>query len=150
MIRKYAQKDLPECAGLLVAAYNNEQWKGRWSFQDACSCLLEFVGEPRFVGYVLEADGKIAAAAFAKERTCDNGSELFVEDFFVDPAFQRKGFGTALLGALEDHVRENGLEGITLLTNRFLPSSDFYRKHGFSEAGHVQFLYKVLPKPEGR
>lgn len=144
MIRNYAQKDLPECAELLLAAYNNDLWKARWEFGAACSCLLEFVGEPRFVGYVLEEEGKIRAAAFAKERTCDNGSELFVEDFFVAPAFQRMGFGTALLGALEDHVRKHALEGITLLTNRFLPSSDFYRKHGFTEAAHVQFLYKVL------
>lgn len=144
MIRKYAQKDLPECAELLMAAYHNELWKARWEFGAACSCLLEFVGEPRFMGFVLETEGKIRAAAFAKERTCDNGSELFVEDFFVDPAFQGKGLGTALLGVLEDHVRDNGLQGITLLTNRFLPSSDFYRKHGFTEAAHVQFLYKVL------
>jgi aminoglycoside 6'-N-acetyltransferase I len=35
------------------------------------------------------------------------------------------------------------LAGVTLLTNRFYPAMDFYKKNGFEEAGHVVFLYKV-------
>ena len=89
----------------------------------------------------------MAAAMFCREKVWWNNSELVMDELFVRPDCQRKGFGTALLEKAEEYVIEKGLAGITLATNRYAPAPAFYRKNGFSEYRHVLYMGKeVQPK----
>lgn len=58
---------------------------------------------------------------------------------FVSPEQQRKGYVTAL-----GYIKEKGLAGFTLNTNRYTPAPIFYRKNGFCDGEHVLFMYKVI------
>lgn len=44
--------------------------------------------------------------------------ELELENVAVDPGWQGRGYGRALIAFAEDHARELGLESVTLYTTR--------------------------------
>ncbi len=59
-------------------------------------------------------------------------------------SFEKAKEYSALLNAVECYIKEKGLAGFTLLTNRYTPAPDFYQKNGFSVGEHVLFMYKVV------
>lgn len=142
-VEKLDTRHLDECVALLIDTYNRPPWDYHWSPEVARRYLEEFTATPRSVGFVIREDGRIVAAAFCHERTWWTDEELFVDELFVESARQGRGLGTALLRHLEGYARERKLAGITLLTHRNMPAAGFYGANGFSEAGHVVFLYKL-------
>ena len=149
MIRKMEASDIPDCADILCGVYNNELWQCRWDRGTAIRYLTDFYRSEKFAGYVLEHDGRIAAAMFCREKVWWNNSELVIEEMFVRPECQRQGFGTALLHKAEEYVIDRGLAGITLATNRCVPAPAFYKKNGFAEYRHVLYMGKaVQPNPD--
>ena len=143
MIRKITMEDIPECATLMMSVYNNETWQCCWPFGRAADYLSEYLLAKKFVGYVLIEDSILLGAIFCHEKIWWNNNELFVDEMFVLPRMQRKGYGTQLIKAAENYIAENHLAGFTLATNRFSPAPDFYQKNGFSNADHVLFMYKI-------
>ena len=50
-IREMRREDIPACAGILCAVYNNELWMCRWKEETAVEYLTDFVENRKFVGY---------------------------------------------------------------------------------------------------
>jgi aminoglycoside 6'-N-acetyltransferase I len=124
--------------------YNNELWQCRWDAKTAEEYLTDFYDHKKFVGYVIEEEGRIIGALFAHEKVWWNNSEVFIEEMFIDPEYQRKGLGTKLLDEAEKYVRTNHLAGITLSTNKYAPAPTFYKKNGFVDCEHVLFMGRVM------
>lgn len=143
-IRALRGEDLASCAEILCSVYNNEMWQCRWSREKAIEYLIDFYNMNKFVGYVLEEDGIINAALLGHEKVWWNNSEVFVEEMFVRPELQRRGYGTLLLQRLEEYINEKGLAGITLSTNKYAPAPLFYRKNGFVDCEHVLYMCKEM------
>ncbi|SPO07092.1 uncharacterized protein DNG_09786 [Cephalotrichum gorgonifer] len=56
---------------------------------------------------------------------------------YVDPALRRTGLASRMFAALEETVRQRGIERFYLHTHPFLPGAvNFWERHGFSTA-HV-------------
>ncbi|MGN0586790.1 MAG: GNAT family N-acetyltransferase [Oscillospiraceae bacterium] len=143
-IRKMEREDIAPCADILCRVYNNELWQCRWTKDTAAEYLTDFYDMTKFVGYVLTDGGDIIDGIFAHEKVWWNNSEVFVEEMFVKPESQRKGYGSKLLEAVESYVRKKGLAGITLSTNRYAPAPLFYKKNGFANCEHVLFMAKEI------
>lgn len=143
-IRKMEQMDIASCADILCSVYNNELWQCRWNREVATEYLTDFYDMKKFVGYVMEENGEVCGAIFAHEKVWWNNSEVFVEEMFIQPQLQRKGYGTMLLEKVGEYVKEKGFAGITLSTNKYAPAPKFYRKNGFADSEHVLFMYKEL------
>ncbi len=144
MIRTLTNADIPACAEILCAVYNNELWQCRWTSKTARAYLEDYVRAEKFVGYIAEEQGRVAGALFAHEKIWWNNSELFIDEMFVLPEMQRNGLGSRLIGAASDHVKQRGLAGLTLSTNRYAPAPAFYRKNGFVDCEHILFMCKEL------
>lgn len=143
-VREMKSGDIAACADILCSVYNNDLWQNRWERSAAIEYLTDFFCAPKFLGYVAEEKGTILGAIFAREKVWWSGSEVYVEELFVSPAHQGKGCGARLLGQAERYVREKGLAGMTLTTNRNVPARQFYQKQGFTECSHVVFLCKEM------
>ena len=143
-IRPMMQADIPACADILCRVYNNDLWQCQWEKTTAIEYLSDFFHMSKFVGYVAEEDDAVIGGLFAHEKVWWNNSEVFIEEMFIRPDKQGKGYGSMLLGQVEAYVREKGLAGITLSTNRYAPAPNFYRKNGFSDCGHVLFMAKEI------
>src|SRR5262245_1716139 len=61
---------------------------------------------------------------------------LFVQYFWIDEKFRRKGFGTRLLGAAEDEARKRGAKNVYLDTFSF-QAQPFYEKLGYRAFGRL-------------
>ena len=128
----------------LCSVYNNELWQCIWTKQTAAEYLTDFFEMKKFLGYVLEDGNAIMGGIFAHEKVWWNNSEIFVEEMFIKPEQQRKGYGSMLIGQIEKYVTEKGLAGITLSTNKYAPAPAFYRKNGFADCEHVLFMAKEM------
>ena len=142
--RKMQQEDIATCADIMCSVYNNEMWQCRWSRETAIEYLTDFFNMGKFVGYVMGDGQEIVGGIFAHEKVWWNNSEVFVEEMFVKPQLQRNGYGSLLLGKVEEYVKEKGLAGITLSTNKYAPAPCFYRKNGFVDCEHVLFMAKEI------
>ena len=136
--------DLAACAGILCSVYNNDLWQCHWSPERAEEYLTDLFEMKKFVGYTALDGPVVIGGLFAREKVWWNNSEVFVEEMFVRPDDQRQGCGGLLLARDEVHVRQKGLAGITLSTNRYAAAPAFYRKHGFADCGHVLFMAREL------
>ena len=143
-IRPLTLADVPACAGILCTVYNNDLWQCRWTQATAEAYLTDHLQHRAFVGFVAEAEDHVIGAIFAHEKIWWNNSEVFIEEMFVQPDRQGQGVGSALMHAAEDYVRLHGLAGLTLSTNRFAPAAGFYRRHGFTDCGHVLFMAREM------
>lgn len=144
MIRKMQKNDIPSCGEILCSVYNNELWQCRWTLETACAYLEDYFNANKFTGFVTEENGKPIGAMFAHEKIWWNNSELFIDEMFILPGYQRKGYGSELIKAAEEYVSEHKLAGMTLSTNRYAPAPDFYRKNGFTDCEHILFMCKEV------
>lgn len=143
-IRLLETNHIQGCAELLMQAYNSAPWDDQWSKETAERYLNEFATNPRFVGFIMLENNRIIGAAFCHEKTWWTNDELYVDEFYISPDFQRKGYGNILLQHLERYIKEKKLAGFTLLTNKYMPAVKFYDKNGFTKAEHVLFMYKEV------
>lgn len=144
MIRKMKRADIPFCADILCKVYNNELWQCRWTAETACAYLEDYFDEKKFVGFIIEEDNVVIGAMFTHEKIWWNNSELFIDEMFIIPDMQRKGYGKMLIKAAENYVSEHKLAGFTLSTNKYAPALDFYKKNGFSVCEHILFMCKEV------
>lgn len=144
MIRKMEMKDIDACADILCSVYNNELWQCRWTVDTAKAYLTDYFKTEKFVGFIIENNNNICGAIFCHEKIWWNNSEIFIDEMFIKPQIQNKGYGTQLIKAVEGYVKEHNLAGITLSTNRYTPAPKFYKKNGFCCAEHVMFMYKEI------
>lgn len=144
LIRKMTNTDLKACAEILCAVYNNEMWQCRWALDTAIDYLRDYYDEKKFVGFILEIDEEVCGAIFCHEKIWWNNSELFIDEMFIKPSLQRKGYGSALLKEAEKYIAEHKLAGFTLSTNRYAPAPQFYKKNGFVDCEHVLFMAKEV------
>lgn len=144
MIRKMQKNDIPACAEILCAVYNNEMWQCRWTKETGTAYLEDYFDVKKFIGFILEEDEKIIGAMFAHEKIWWNNSELYIDEMFVSPEKQRGGYGSMLINSAEEYVKEHGLAGLTLCTNKYAPAPNFYRKNGFEDNEIIMFMYKEI------
>ena len=137
-------EDIPACANILQNVYNNEMWQCHWTIEKAIEYLTDFFELKKFVGYVLEEKGEIRGALFEHEKVCWNNNEVFIDEMFVKPDLQRKGYGSKLIATVEAYIKEKGLAGLTLETNKYAPAPLFYKKNGFAENEYVILMYKEM------
>ena len=143
-VREMKQEDLQACAQILCRVYNNELWMCRWEQETAVSYLADFFEMKKFVGFVLCDEQQVIGAILAHEKIWWNNSEIFVEEMFITPERQRQGLGSLLLQRMEAYIREKGLAGMTLSTNKYAPAPKFYEKNGFFACEHIMFMAKEL------
>ncbi len=143
-IKTIAPDNIRDCAQLMLKTYNCAPWNDNWTIEAAEKYLSEFFETPRFTGFILVHNDKVVGAIFCHEQTWWTQDELYIDEFFISPDHQNKGFGKALLEHIEQYSKERELSGITLLTSRNVPASEFYKKNGFQELKHIAFMFKKV------
>jgi GNAT superfamily N-acetyltransferase len=72
------------------------------------------------------------------------GIEYYIDEFFIHPAFQGKGFGKKFMTEIEKYCLNDGLNAIILNTQKGYKSETFYKNNGFSEQNGLIILSKDL------
>jgi GNAT superfamily N-acetyltransferase len=106
--------------------------------------------------FVAEADGKlVACGGWSKRRTLFGGDAGSGRDageldpatdaakiraFFVDPAYARRGLGSAILERCEAEAKACGFRRFEMMAT--LPGARLYSRHGYSGTERVQYEMK--------
>lgn len=90
------------------------------------AAFLSFTSQHWLTISVIEEDGIIAGWA-ARERLDET-----VTDFWIDPLWQSRGLGTALLASLEADIRHQGFDTARLETHARNEAIAFFEKHGYT------------------
>ncbi len=138
------QNDIPECAEAFMAAYNSMPWNYKWQLPDAVKYLAEYAGAPHFHGYMLIENGVAAGALLGHTKTWWTGSQFMIDELFVNPAMQGKGYGKLLLQQAGQYANEQGITLLTLMTNKFMPAMQFYDKNDFNKVEQYVFMFRHL------
>ena len=135
-IREIVESDRDAWAGLRAALWpgslSEHEAETRQYFQQAVRLPVVFVAEADggLVGF-LELDYRKYAPG------CSSSPVPFIEGWFVEPAFQGRGIGRALIQAAEAHARAEGYEEI---------ASDAEAENGDGIAAHRALGYEEIER----
>lgn len=146
-IREIAAGDRPDWLRLRNALWPGSLWdhdvETRKYFEYRASALIVFVAEAegRLVGF-LEMDFRPYAPG------CASSPVPFIEGWFVDPAWQRRGIGRALVEAAESRARAMGYREMG--SDAELDNADGIRAHravGYDEVERIVCFRRSLVSP---
>ena len=143
-IRPINKDDIAACAAMFVRSYNRAHWNYNWDHENAVNYLQEYLDSPHFAGFVVTEGTETAAALFGHQKTWWTGQQFFVDELFVSPSYQGKGYGKKLLACAEDFATRHDLNVVFLMTNKFMPAYDFYIKESFIQADQFVCMFKPV------
>ena len=74
-----------------------------------------------------------------------HGKVFFLDDFFIEENFRRKGYGEKALKDLQKYAKKSGIKRIQLMAeNTNSKAIEFYRKHKFNEQEIHLFLKYLI------
>jgi len=143
-IEPLAIDDVEACSVIFMEAYNRQPWNYKWVQDKAIKYLTEYTGRNNFAGFVLWDDGVIMGAVFCHTKTWWTGNQFYIDELFVNPDKQGKGYGKKLISHCEEYCKQQGIETITLMTNNLMPAYEFYISNDYMKVGHYVFMFKQL------
>lgn len=142
VIREYSPEMFEACRKLLIEAFNAAPWNDGWTAETAGACLREIVENKRFFGFTLWEGDALVGAALCHAWTYWRGEQAVVDELFVAPGCQRKGYGGLLMEAVEAYAKEQGFVSVTLLTNKTYPACEFYKGRGYRQSEYMVYMHK--------
>lgn len=146
-IRRAAPADVPPMSRVLIASITDlchADHRGDagiiagWTANKVPESVARWVVHPELVLLVAELDGDIAAVG------CLNRPDQ-VGLNYVSPDFRFRGVSKAMLGALEDAMRERGTDVGTLTSTQ--TAHAFYRAMGWEDSGPPELGHNVPGYP---
>jgi len=144
MIRAFAPEAFGACRALFIEVFNGEPWHDNWTAETAGACLRDITEGQRFFGFTLWEGDTLIGAALCHGKTWCRGREAIVDELFIAPGSRRKGYGSALMEAVEAYAYEHGLTSIALLTDREYPAFGFYKGRGYRESKFMVWMYRRI------
>lgn len=143
-ITELTRDDIKDCSELITRAYNGRPWNYQWTPEKANLYLNELIDSARFIGFCVYENGELAAAMFAHLKTWWINDLLMINELFVSPDKQGKGYGQALLDSAEQFCERNNISSINLITHKYMPAISFYDKNKFHQAEQYLLMFKDL------
>jgi len=138
------EKHIADCASVMMDAYNAPPWNCKWTSDKAYLYVDELISSRDFIGFIIYDEGKPAGAILAHKKTWWTNKQLMIDELFVSPDFQKKGYGKKLLHFSEEYANANNIELLVLMTNKYLPVFDFYESMDYTIADQYVFMFKQL------
>lgn len=121
-----------ECVDLFIDVFSKEPWNDVYESRNQVINFFEnHMNNNYFCGYVGVLNEKIVALSIGMKKPWIKGMEYYIDEFCVHHNLQGKGIGSYFLKQIESNVKELGMNGIILNTERNVPAKEFYINNGF-------------------
>ncbi len=144
MIREITFDDIDDCTELFINVFNSEPWNDEWTLAKAIDLFKDFFNTPGFIGFKGIQNNKTIAVCIGHVKKWRKSSEYYIEEYFISPELQHKGFGTDFLKKIEEQLVLGAIRKITLLTARNTPAEKFYKKNNFINLDFMTLMKKDL------
>jgi aminoglycoside 6'-N-acetyltransferase I len=138
------EADLPGCAALFVEVFSAPPWNESWDTSTVLRRFDDFWRTPGFFGRLARSEEQIVGFALGQVEHWDVGRHFHLQEMCVALEMQRRGAGSQLMDALEDHLRETGVGRIMLHTARESDAQAFYDRCGFHTSARMVMMSKRL------
>lgn len=143
-IRRFHPEDLQQAAPLFCSIFNGEPWHDEWEESVAEAFLRDIVETPGFLGFAAENEGGLAGLVMGHRKRWWRGDIYFINEMGVARDKQGQGIGRKLLEYAVQEAKREGMQNISLLTERHYDAYAFYRKLGFKEGKNTRLMYRFL------
>lgn len=144
--KKYENKDLNNCINQLIYAFSKEPWNESWTHEQAKTRISEIMGFDVSRGYLAYVKDTLVGMACGKIIKYLDYNLFFVDEFSVNPDYQRQGIGSKLLDFIYANLKTEHISLVVLNTESGYPSIDFYQANGFVVDHEVGFYYLKTAK----
>lgn len=142
--RRMILSDMGACAVELMKAFKEEPWNENWTYEQAFMRIEELMSARVSRGYVAyDTDADVVVSMLCgRIMTYLDFKELWVDEFSVNPDYQRMGIGTKMIDYVREELKkeEEKISGIVLTTEKGYPSVQFYEKNGITVEERVVFM----------
>jgi aminoglycoside 6'-N-acetyltransferase I len=143
---QYSEMHKAKVAECLRRAFAREPWNEDWSVALALERVENLSCPTISSGWLMidwDADA-VVAGLFGRKTVYVDRYEYFVDELFVDPDYQRKGNGSALMRDVYERLKRMGYFSVVLNTERGCPAEQFYTACGFRRLDRCVFLFNDL------
>lgn len=131
---------IAEYAELFVSVFNAEPWNDSWTKETAQIRIENMMKTGTFIGKALSADNGLKGIIWGQKEQYYNGTHFHIQEFCVKTSEQNKGYGNAMLKALEKALSEIGVKNIYLITSKGAKTEGYYSKRGFVSSGNMVLM----------
>ena len=128
-LRRYAE--------IYALAFSGEPWNDPWSTDDAAVHIGELLASESAYGLECVEDDLVVGFILGTDMLFHYGRVFEINDLAVDPAYQRRGIATALVGRCLADVKARGALGANLITAADGALPEFYGRFGFKKEERV-------------
>ena len=122
---------ITEYAELFVSVFNSEPWNDSWTKETALIRIENMMRTNTFIGKAIYFEDNLKGIIWGQKEQYYNGMHFQIQEFCVKTGEQNKGYGSALLQALENELSEIGIVNIYLITSKGKKTEDYYSRRGF-------------------
>lgn len=140
---KIKKEMLEECVNLYIETFTQEPWNDIYeSREQVVKFFNNHFDNNYFIGYAVVLNDKMVALSIGMKKPWIKGLEYYIDEFCVSYEMQGRGIGSWFVKAIEEDIKEQGLNGMILNTEKDYPSQKFYEKNGFRTLGDLIVLGK--------
>lgn len=135
-IRKLEVKDINKIAPFYVEYFNTNEGAS-WTEELAIKRLRQLIMREDNIGLLLEDDHQMIGFAVGQLTQFDDGIVFELNEILITGNYQRKGYGSKLLNAIELNAKAQGAFRIQLITGIDQEHHHFYNEmHGYSDGSN--------------
>lgn len=123
--------DITKLIPIMKAAFMEAPWWEQWTDQACQARLDEVFSFPHSKSFVLQDQDNIIGALLGRYSNYMEDKLFVIEEFFIDPREQNKGYGKMLLKHLLLQLKKENINKVTLLTRKDSSVEKFYERQGF-------------------
>jgi aminoglycoside 6'-N-acetyltransferase I len=130
---------------LFLDVFSNEPWFDKWNQEQLDLYMKDLTENHNSLSFALfDEKEKLIGCSLGYIFNWWEGREYFIKEFFISREIQSQGAGSTFLTLLNDRLRVENVQHITLATEKTVPSYHFYQKNGFSVLENSAFLVKKV------
>ena len=140
--RRMTTEDFGGCARELMKAFQEEPWNEDWTYEQAYTRIDEIMSARVSRGYVVYEGDVVVSMLCGRIMTYLDFKELWVDEFSVNPDYQRQGIGTKMMSFVREELKkeQEKISYIVLNTEKGYPSVKFYEANGFKADESLVFM----------
>lgn len=137
--------DHEEMKKLFLDVFSNEPWFDKWNQEQLDLYMKDLTDNSNSLSFALfDENEELIGCSLGYIFNWWEGREYFIKEFFISRKIQNQGVGSTFLTLIQDRLRVEGVQHITLATEKDVPAFHFYQKNGFSVLENSAFLVKKV------
>lgn len=126
------KSDHDEMKKLFLDVFCNEPWFDKWNKEQLDLYMKDLTENNNSLSFaIFDEKEELIGCSLGYIFHWWEGREYFIKEFFISRKNQSQGVGSIFLTLLNDRLRVENVQHITLATEKTVPAYQFYQKMAF-------------------